>query len=55
MVHRNVIVLPFIGRGNADHVMLAGLTVGLVVYFWLLDINVTSPHRYYRNNWRRPT
>ena len=46
----SVIALPFIDvEAMPIHVMLAGLAVGVVVYFWLLDINVTSPHRYYRN------
>jgi hypothetical protein len=43
------VLVPFIGTVPRVHAELVILLAGWLVYFLLLDINFTSPHRYYRN------
>lgn len=43
---------PSVAFGNGpleQTAALWGLAMGLLIYFWVLNINFTSPHRHYRN------
>jgi hypothetical protein len=42
-------LVPFIGTVPRLYSEVAIVLVGWLIYFWLLDINFTSPHRYYRD------
>lgn len=40
--------LPLVGMVPNINIALGLLVVGAAIYLWLIDINFTSPHRYYR-------
>lgn len=46
---RPKVTIPFIGSVGTTAVMWTVVVVGSLIYFFLLDINFTSPHRYYRD------
>jgi hypothetical protein len=43
------VTIPYMGSVGTTPVIWAAVIVGSLIYFFLLDINFTSPHRHYRD------
>jgi len=46
---RPTMIFPYIGQVQMSYLLWAILIVGSLIFFFVLDINFTSPHRHYRD------